>query len=110
MSSEQTLKAVKLVKGQEISEENQIRTRCQKEDHKGVFKEATVLREFQEERKSQLCLKLFIVAKQCRNQEHSQSCEQDQAFTTRSNYKLTDDISKSKISEMVRVEVRLKKG
>ena len=109
MASEQTLKAVKLARGQEISEENQEETECQEETHKGGFKEDKVVRKFEEERKSHLCLILFRVVKQCQDQKYSLDFEQDQAFITRGNYKVTCDISKSMFSEMVRGEGRLRR-
>lgn len=50
MASEQTLKAVKLARGQEISAENQKKQSAQ-ENHKGVFKVNKVVRGFQKEKK-----------------------------------------------------------
>lgn len=52
---------------------------------------------------------LFRVIKQCQDQKHALDFEQDEAFTTYGNYKVTDDITKSKFSEMERVKVRLRK-
>lgn len=109
MASEQTLKAVKLAREQEISEENQEETECQEETREGVFKEDKVVRKFQEERKSHLCLILFRVVKQCQEQKHSLDFEQDQAFITHGDYKVTCNISKSMSSEMVRGEGRLRR-
>lgn len=63
LASEQTVEAVTLAGGQRNSE-NWEETECQEEYQQGVFKEDKVVREFQEERKIQLCLRLFRVGKQ----------------------------------------------
>ena len=82
MASEQTLKAVKLARGQEISAENQKKQSAQ-ENHKGVFKVYKVVREFQKEKKKQTCqlsLMLFRVVKQCQKQKYFLDFEQDEGF------------------------------
>lgn len=81
MASEQTLKAVKLARGQEISAENQKKQSAQ-ENHKGVFKVNKVVRGFQKEKKKkcQLSLMLLRVVKQCQNQKYSLDFEQDEGF------------------------------
>ena len=83
MASEQTLKAVKLARGQEISAENQKKQSAQ-ENHKGVFKVYKVAREFQKEKKNkqtcQLSLMLFRVVKQCQKQKYFLDFEQYEGF------------------------------
>lgn len=62
LASEQTLEAVTLAGGQRNSE-NWEERECQEGYQQGVFKDK-VVREFQEERKTQLCLRLCRVGKQ----------------------------------------------
>lgn len=73
-----------------------------------VFPKDKVIRKSQESFKK-LYPKLFSIIKQCEDQKYYLDFEQDQALF-HSNYKVTGDFSKSKFSEMVRAEVRLRRA